>query len=211
MTDVLDTVKNTSKIATKGINAVGKLVDKVVDLGDGIEGTVRKIGDKVGLIGADILKSIKNVSPQKAKDFISKITDPVSSEKLASYKYIQNLCSGTVTGTVCQKVTGEPLKVLRAEHNKLRVQRWKKVSEVNVLERQWSPENLERMKTGRAPIIDGERLEFHHIVPLSWGGSNDLDNLVIIKHSEHVGPGVSSMNHNPPFDKFQPNTQFYGL
>ena len=60
----------------------------------------------------------------------------------------------------------------------------------------FSPQNLGRMRLGLAPIgIDGFPMELHHLQPLSWGGTNDLSNLVPMTRTDHRLGDNFSINH----------------
>ena len=61
---------------------------------------------------------------------------------------------------------------------------------------EYTAENLGRMRRGRAPIgSDGHSIELHHRVPLSEGGTNDLDNLVPMTRTEHRMGSNYRANH----------------
>jgi uncharacterized protein RhaS with RHS repeats len=94
-----------------------------------------------------------------------------------------------------KRVTGEELKRQRREfEEKVKPAFWKHEAEKNP--HKYSPENLKRMREGKAPLDEkGVPLELHHKVPLSEGGSNCFDNLVIMTREEHRGKGNYSKNH----------------
>lgn len=94
-----------------------------------------------------------------------------------------------------KRVTGDELKRLREEFDKkVRPAFWKHEAEKNP--QKYSPENLKRMRESKAPLDEnGNPLELHHKVPLSEGGTNCFDNLVIMTRDEHRGKGNYSKNH----------------
>lgn len=64
----------------------------------------------------------------------------------------------------------------------------------------YSPEDLERMQAGKAPIgDDGFPMEIHHRIPLSKGGANDPDNFIFLTRTAHRLGENYRLNH-PPCD-----------
>lgn len=91
-------------------------------------------------------------------------------------------------------VIGEELRAKRAEYERKRKGLW--MSEAANAPGQYTPERLERMRGGRAPIgADGEPMEFHHKTPLSRGGSNDRSNLEPMSQTDHRRGGNYRRNH----------------
>jgi hypothetical protein len=103
-------------------------------------------------------------------------------------------------GTPPQKtrVSGQELAKLRREFEAIKSRFWKHEATVNP--GAYSPENLAKMKNGRAPIgPDGHPLELHHKVPLAEGGTNAFDNLKILTRTEHrLGPNYKQNHPNLP-------------
>ena len=60
----------------------------------------------------------------------------------------------------------------------------------------YSPEDLARMREGNAPIgPDGYPMELHHRVPLSMGGTNDINNLQAMTRTAHRLGNNFGVNH----------------
>jgi len=71
----------------------------------------------------------------------------------------------------------------RKEFSKIREEYWKREARENP--DKYSPEDLERMRQGKAPIRDGESMHLHHKKPLSEGGSNCPENLEPMTAKQH--------------------------
>ena len=94
-----------------------------------------------------------------------------------------------------KRVSGDELKARRAEFSKVKPQFWKQEASVNP--RAYSPENLARMRQGRAPIgSDGHPMELHHVRPLAEGGTNSFDNLRPMLRTNHR-LGDNYKKHHP--------------
>ncbi len=93
------------------------------------------------------------------------------------------------------RVTGEELKKLRSEFETVaKPKYWKSEAEKNPT--RYTPENLERMRQGKAPLgPDGRPIELHHKKPLSEGGTNDFDNLEPMQRSDHREGDNYRKNH----------------
>jgi hypothetical protein len=73
----------------------------------------------------------------------------------------------------------------RNEFKKVREEYWKREARENP--DKYSPENLELMKMGRAPIgPDGKPMTINHKKPLSEGGTNCLENLEPMPFTTHM-------------------------
>jgi len=60
----------------------------------------------------------------------------------------------------------------------------------------YSPENLARMREGKAPIgTDGFPTEIHHKTPLAEGGKNNEDNFQMMTQAEHRRGDNYKKNH----------------
>lgn len=96
------------------------------------------------------------------------------------------------------RVTGDKLKELRAEFQRIKSQFWKREAAINP--GKYNAENLARMQKGKPPIgQDGHSMELHHIQPLTEGGTNDFSNLQIMNRTDHrLGPNFKSNHPNLP-------------
>ena len=73
----------------------------------------------------------------------------------------------------------------RKEFSKIREEYWKREARENP--DKYSPEDLERMKMGRAPIgPDGKPMIINHKKPLSEGSTNCLENLEPMPFTTHM-------------------------
>jgi murein DD-endopeptidase MepM/ murein hydrolase activator NlpD len=96
----------------------------------------------------------------------------------------------------------------RAQWDGVRKNLWKDVARKNDTST-WSASQINEMTQGRAPIgSDGNRMNIHHIVPLSHGGTNDIGNLRLMTATDHRYGVNYTLNHNPPFN-WQPNLAQY--
>ena len=91
--------------------------------------------------------------------------------------------------------SGARLAKLRREFNSVVKPRyWKSEAASNASK--YSPENLERMRQGKAPIgEDGYPMELHHKTPLSKDGTNDPENLQPMTQTEHRRGDNYRKNH----------------
>ena len=71
----------------------------------------------------------------------------------------------------------------RKEFEKARREYWKREARENP--DKYSPEDLERMRQGKAPIRDGEPMHLNHKKPLSEGGSNCPENIEPMTAKQH--------------------------
>jgi 5-methylcytosine-specific restriction endonuclease McrA len=82
----------------------------------------------------------------------------------------------------------------RREFDRIKPKVWKHEASTNP--NRYSPENLERMGKGRAPIgDDGYPMELHHKKPLAEGGDNSLENLQPMTQTEHRRADNYKKNH----------------
>ena len=47
-------------------------------------------------------------------------------------------------------------------------------------------ETLKQVYGTRCHICGAEGVEYHHIIPLSWGGTNDINNFLALCHEHHL-------------------------
>jgi hypothetical protein len=81
-------------------------------------------------------------------------------------------------------ITGDALKAARREFNRVKPQAW--IDEAAGNPGKYTPDQLERMQQGLAPIgSDGVSMEIHHRVPLAEGGRNEFDNFEFMTRTEH--------------------------
>ena len=71
----------------------------------------------------------------------------------------------------------------RKKFEKVREEYWKREARENP--DKCSPEDLERMRQGKAPARDGEPMHLHHNKPLSEGGPNCPENLEPMTAKQH--------------------------
>ena len=103
-------------------------------------------------------------------------------------------------GVVCEGVMGRPFQIPdvdRAQNKSVCPSfgsLWKKEASTNPSK--YTPEQLERMRAGKAPLgKDGYSMEWHHQNPIERGGANDWSNLRAMTRTEHRFGSNYLLNH----------------
>jgi len=100
----------------------------------------------------------------------------------------------THIGVPGRRVTGQALDDMRKAFNKAKPQAW--IDEAAANASKYTPEQLERMKQGLAPIgNDGFPMEIHHRFPLAEGGLNVFDNYDFLTRTLHRLGENYKLNH----------------
>ena len=179
----------------------GSIIKKIQDPGPGLNGPAATDPVVQGLVKdfleenmSSAMRAAVSGNPVDALSAMWETLDPAQKLKIIANLARAGWTICNKTGKVikvavneakgAQKVTGDALKKMRDEFDKLRPQAWKDEAAKNP--GKYTKEQLDEMKEGRAPKgSDGEPMEVHHKTPLSEGGQNAFDNYQFMTRTEH--------------------------
>ena len=96
------------------------------------------------------------------------------------------------------RMTGDALDAARKAFNAMKPKAWMEEATKNASK--YTPDQLERMRNGLAPIgSDNFPMEIHHITPLAEGGQNTMDNFEFLTRTDHrLGDNYKANHPNLP-------------
>ncbi|GIV14996.1 MAG: hypothetical protein KatS3mg022_0431 [Armatimonadota bacterium] len=150
------------------IPGIGDVADAINAIGYALEGDWVNAGiSAASVVGADWLKA-----GRLAKRVVQEVVEE-GAEQVAKREAKNAL----------QEQGKKQASNSRKEFRKAREEYWKREAQENP--DKYSPEDLERMRQGKAPIRDGEPVHLHHKKPLSEGGPNCPENLEPMTGKQH--------------------------
>ena len=167
---------------------------------DGTDCDYRRVLDLAGFIPGigDVADAINAVSYALEGDWVNagiSAASVVGADWLKAGRLARRVVQEVVEGSAEQAAKREAKNALqeqgkkqvsnsRKEFEKVRREYWKREARENP--DKYSPEDLERMRQGKAPIRDGESMHLNHKKPLSEGGTNCLENLEPMPFTTHM-------------------------